>query len=81
MEDGERQKKVSVFSSPTYFCLPVHCVSGSEHEPVEERRQKQLSGGFHFNVCLFNPPCQTVVVVSSPSGCGANDSRIRARSN
>jgi hypothetical protein len=70
-KEARRQKQVLICSL-TSLCLP-----GSEIELVEERRQKQ--SGFHLNAYLLNP--SQSVVASRPSGSGANDSRIRARSN
>jgi hypothetical protein len=76
-KEARRQKQVLVCSL-TSLCLPRHCSPGSEIDMVEERHQKQMSG-FHFAVCLLNP--SQFVVASRPSGSGANNSRIRARSN
>ena len=76
-KEARCQKQVLVCSL-TSLCLPGHCSSGSEIESIVERRQKQISG-FHFILSLFNP--SQSVVASRPSGGGANDSRIRARSN
>ena len=76
-KEARGQKQVLVCSL-TSLCLPGHCSSGSEIESIVERRQKQISG-FHFTLSLFNP--SQSVVASRPSGGGANDSRIRARSN
>ena len=76
-KEARCQKQVLVCSL-TSLCLPGHCSSGSEIESIVERRQKQISG-FHFTLSLFNP--SQSVVASRPSGGGANDSRIRARSN